>query len=78
MLRFFYVKYTKMLSFFLVAEALAMSGPDYVRLSCCSSVCYCGEFPWQLILKLTSDVQDWIALWTSESKTVILVYARSP
>ena len=26
-----------------------------------------------LIMKLTSDVQDWIVLWTSESKTVILV-----
>ena len=24
-----------------------------------------------LILKLTGDVQDWIALWTSESKVVI-------
>ena len=28
------------------------------KLSCCSFVCYCGEFPRQLILKLTSDVQD--------------------
>ena len=46
---------------------------DYVKLSCHSSVCYCGEFPRQLILKLTGDVQDRIALWTSESKTVILV-----
>ena len=31
------------------------------------------SFPPQLILKLTSDVHDWIVLWTSESKTVILV-----
>ena len=47
---------------------------DYVKLSCCSSsLCYSGKLPRQLILKLTSDVQDWIALWASESKTVILV-----
>ena len=26
-----------------------------------------------LILKLTSDVQDWIALWTSESKTDMVI-----
>ena len=43
---------------------------DYVKLSCCSSVCYCSEFPRQLILKLTGDIQDWKALWASESKTV--------
>ena len=38
----------------------------------CSSVCYCSEFSRQLILKLASDVQDWRALWTLESKAVIL------
>ena len=30
-----------------------------------------------LILKLTSDVQDWMPLWTYESKTVILVQVNS-
>ena len=30
-----------------------------------------------LTLKLTGDVQDWMALWTSESKTVILVLSLS-
>ena len=29
-------------------------------------------------MKLTSDVQDWIALWTLESKTVILVLSQKP
>ena len=36
-------------------------------------LCNCSEFPRQLILKLTIDVHDWIALWTSKSKTVIPV-----
>ena len=31
-----------------------------------------------MILKLTSDVQDWIVLWTLESKTVILVLSQKP
>ena len=30
-----------------------------------------------LILNLTTDDQNWIALWTSESKTVILIYVIS-
>ena len=46
------------------------SRPKTVKLSCCSSVCYFSD---QLILKLTGDVQEWIVLWTSESKTVILI-----
>ena len=40
---------------------------DYDKFSCCSSLCYCTEFPRQLILKLTSDVQDWIVLLTSDN-----------
>ena len=31
------------------------------------------RLPRQLILKFNRDLQDWIALWTSESKTVISV-----
>ena len=51
---------------------------DNVKPCCCSSVCYCSEFPRQLILKFTTNAQDWIALWTSESKTVILVESQKP
>ena len=55
------------------AAVFLATAKDYVKLSCCRSICYCSEFQRQLNLKLASDVQDWIALWTSESKIVILI-----
>ena len=55
------------------SSCVSHHGQRLCKLSCCSSVCYCSEFPQQLILKLTSDLQDWIALWTLESNNVILV-----
>ena len=43
------------------AAAVFLTGAkDFVRLFCCSSICYCSECQQQVTLKLTSNVQDWI------------------
>ena len=40
------------------ATVFLTTAKDYVKLSCCSSLCYCSEFPRELILKLRACSHD--------------------
>ena len=49
-----------------------------VKLSCYSSVCYCGELQRQMILKLTIDVQDWIAFLDFGKQNCNISFSQKP